>query len=363
MSGERVRRARREPTEPMAQIVYLEQALRVRRRNIAAVPAPRLRTWRPYTMFYVALVGLAGALLADPGGSARQLCGAWLVPTLGWVAANYGADHLDRGVEDATATPHRAISSGRMRSVTGLVGMVVCTLTGGVLAVALNWRTWVLVTAALVGGVAYGAVLRTGGPAGNLVRGALTACAFLFGAMAVRPYPSPALLVVALVFLLHDTATNLVGALRDVDGDRRSGCRIFPVRQGAPATRVVVTVLCLLWLVTASVTPLLWGGRAAHPAVFGGMLGVVGVLVVTAVLTLARAGGVVSPWRALRAHQLLTVERLVLACAFVGLAVGLPVALALLVPAGALSGLLSVQRDRPVNRRPGRVPRRTGLPV
>lgn len=363
MSGERVRRARREPAEPMAQIVYLEQALRMRRRNAAAAAAPRPRTWRPYTMFYVGLVGLAGALLADPGGSARQLCGAWLVPTLGWVAANHGADHLDRG-SDAVAAPHKATSFGRMRPVTGLVGMVVCALAGGVLAVTLNWRTWVLVAAALVGGIAYGAGLRTRAPAGNLVRGGLTACAFLFGAMAVRPYPSLALLVVALVFLLHDTATNLVGALCDVDGDRRSGCRVLPVRHGAPATCAAVTVLCPLWLATASVTPLLWGGRAAHPAVFGGMLGVVGVLAATAVLTLARAGGVVSPSRALRAHQLLTAERLVLACAFVGLAVGLPVALALLVPAGALSGLLSVQRDRPVNRRPGRLPpRRTGLPV
>ncbi|HEY9475436.1 MAG TPA: UbiA family prenyltransferase [Mycobacteriales bacterium] len=325
----------------MAQVVYLERAVRLRRENAAATVTPHRRTWRPYTMFYVGLVGLAGALLADPTGSARELCGAWLVPTLGWVAGHYGADYLDREF-DAVAKRHRPVSSDWMRPVTGLVGMVVCTSAGGMLAVALNWRTAPLLAAMLVGGVAYNVLFRARGPAENLTRGGLTAFALLFGAMAVRPYPPAALLVVAAVFLLHDTATNLVGALRDVDGDRGSGYRTFPVRHGVTATLTVVTVLCLLWSVLAAVAPWLLGGRAAGRPVFWGMLGAASVLATAAVVMLVRVGRRLSPRQALHAHELLTLERLVLACAFVGLAVGLPVALALLVPAGALNGLLSV---------------------
>src|SRR5258708_33991155 len=53
-----------------------------------------LQTWRLYTLFYVGLVGLAGALLADPSGPAWRLAPAWRWPPPGWSGGHYGGGHL-----------------------------------------------------------------------------------------------------------------------------------------------------------------------------------------------------------------------------------------------------------------------------
>lgn len=333
----------------------------------AATANPHIQTWRPYTMLYVGLVGLAGALLAggadgsgalvvadaagsgarsvDAAGSADaaasvvRLCGAWLVPTLGWIAGHYGGDYFDRRL-DAAAKPHRPIPSGRMPARVALAGMIVCSAVGGVLAVLLNWRALLLVGVALTTGIAYSVVFKSRGFPGNLVRGSLTSLAFLFGAMAVREHPPPVLLVVAAVFLLHDTASNLVGTLRDVEGDRASGCGTFAVRHGAAPTIVVVVALCVGWIALAALSPLALAEHAAQPGPFYGLLLVAAGLVVTALATLTQDPGPPRPRTALRAHETLTLERVVLASAFAGLAAGLPVALGLAIPAVVLSLML-----------------------
>lgn len=289
-------------------------------------------------MFYLGLVGLAGALLADPAGSAGRLCGAWLVPTLGWAAGHHAAGDVapDPNTVARSPLPGR---SGRPRPTIGLAGMVTCAMGGGILAVVLNWRTAPLVAVALLTGLACRGRLRAHGLAANLAGAGGTALAFLLGTMAVRRYPGSGLLLVAAVFGLHDLATNLVGALRDVDGDRRSGCRTFPVRHGVSSTLVVVATLCVLWLALAAATPVSLGAvgvEVAERPAFWGLLGLAAALASMAVLALVRAGPRLAP----RAHAILALERVALACAFVGLAAGLPVALALLLPAGVLTGLL-----------------------
>lgn len=310
-------------------------------RSVPAVVRPHVRAWRPHTMLYVGLVGLAGALLAERTGSVWELCGAWLVPTLGWVAGHFGGDYVDREL-GAVATSHRPVPSGQMGASSALGRMAACATLGAVIGCLLNWRTLLLVGLALLAGIAYSTLLKAHGLAGSLVRGSLTAFAFVFGAMAVRPYPPVALLAVAAVFWLHDTASNLVGTLRDVDGDRACGYDTFPVRHGVTATVATAVALCALWLGLAALAPVPLSGRAAFPAVFWALLGVVTVLVGVALTALVRAPRPVPLPVALRAHEILALERVVLACAFIGLSAGLPTALGLAVPATVLSALLQV---------------------
>ncbi|WP_316524325.1 UbiA family prenyltransferase [Kitasatospora brasiliensis] len=293
-------------------------------------PTPRtalfahLETWRPYTAFYVGLVGLAGALLATPHPSVAGCLAAWAIPTLGWLGGLYGGDYFDREL-DARAKPQRPIPSGRMSATTALGCFLSCSAAGGLLSLALNWRTVLLVFGALAAGVAYSKVFKARGLSGNIVRGSMTALAFLYGAMMVGDYPPARLLPVALVFWLHDAASNLVGAVRDIDGDREGGYRTFAVDRGA--TRASATAALLL----AGAYAL----AASAPAILGRswQTGYVVALLVAAASAAAAVGPLLRPHgetrpQAYRAHAVLVMTRIVLAGSFalwsLGPALGAP---------------------------------------
>ncbi|WP_370943781.1 UbiA family prenyltransferase [Amycolatopsis sp. cg5] len=263
-------------------------------------------TWRPYTTTYVGLVGLAGATLAAPDPSGWSLLGAWAVPTLGWLAGLYGGDYFDREL-DAIAKPHRPIPSGRMTARGALVAMALCVAIGAAAALALNWRTVFLVVAALVAGVSYSTFFKARGLSGNLVRGGLTAFAFLFGTMMTATYPPLNLLAVAGLFWLHDAGTNLVGALRDLDGDAEGGYQTLPVRRGVTVSLACATGLYALWLLIALTLPMSPG--------YAVMLGVAAALGASALVVVLRAPRPLPRKPALRAHEILVLERIVLACA------------------------------------------------
>src|SRR5579884_767966 len=139
-----------------------------------------VQTWRPYTMWYAGLVGMAGASLVTEQQNAWRLIAAWAGPTLGWIYGHYLGDYLDRRL-DAISKPQRPIPSGRLRPGSALWSGLICLGGAGCIGLMLNWRTLVLVLVAAVGIAAYNGLFKARGLAGNSVRGALTAVAFLFG--------------------------------------------------------------------------------------------------------------------------------------------------------------------------------------
>ncbi|HEX5121113.1 MAG TPA: UbiA family prenyltransferase [Pseudonocardiaceae bacterium] len=291
-----------------------------------------VETWRPYTACYVGLVGLAGAAIAVPAADPVRLFAAWGVPTLGWLGGLYGGDYFDREL-DAKAKPHRPIPSGRMRAGTALGMLIGCTTAGGALGLLVNWRTALLVLAALVTGIAYSAIFKARGVTGNVVRGLITVCAFLFGTMCVLDWPPPGLLLLAAVFLFHDTGSNLVGALRDMDGDRDGGYDTLPVRRGTDYSVRVVTA-CFALSYACAIGGAVLAGRSF------GIVSVTGV-VIAAVLcgrSVALLGErPLTRLIALHAHEVLVLERVLLAGALLCLGIGwigVPITVAALVAAG-----------------------------
>src|SRR5262245_41247002 len=81
-------------------------------RGWRTVFAAHVQTWRPYTLPYPGLIGLAGAVL---GGErvVFRLAMVWLGVTLGWLGGLYLGDWFDREL-DAIAKPQRPIPSGRL---------------------------------------------------------------------------------------------------------------------------------------------------------------------------------------------------------------------------------------------------------
>lgn len=266
---------------------------------------------RPDTLFYAGLVGLSGAVLSRPDADPHQLFLAWLVPTLAWVASLYGGDYFDRDL-DALTKPHRPVPSGRIRPETARNLMVLFIGAGGLIAVLVNPRTILLAAAATAFGIAYARFLKGRGLWGNIMRGLPTALTVLWGSMVVQDLPALELLPLAVMFWVHDSGSNLLGALCDRDGDRRGGYETYPVRHGDDATVRALVGFTAGWVVLAGTWPLLFPSAVAAPVAYYGLLLVAVVLGGFSLRGVLRAGRPIPRPVGLRAHEIVVVERLVL---------------------------------------------------
>jgi geranylgeranylglycerol-phosphate geranylgeranyltransferase len=312
-----------------------------------------IETWRPYTLWYVGLVGLAGAGLAGGLHHPWRLVAAWAAPTAGWLGGHYLGDYFDREL-DAASKPHRPIPSGRLSVTAALWCGRGCFTILAVLAATGGWGTVSVAMAGAFGIVAYSRWFKARGAAGNLVRGALGAVALLYGALEAGFRPPPghsaarpvsALVVLMLAFWLHDTMSNLVGTLRDIEGDRAGGYQTLPVRRGAPFAVAAVVALYAA-AIAAAIAGGLLAGRGRATAYLATLL-VVTAIGAAAIAPLVAHRARMPPVVALRAHCLLVIERVVLASAVVGLGLGAGLQLVLVVPMVALTWWTqSVMRSR-----------------
>jgi len=255
-------------------------------RGAAALRA-HVETWRPYTLWYVGLVGLAGAGQAG-GHRLWPLVAAWATPTAGWLGGHYLGDYADRRL-DAMAKPYRPIPSGRLAPRHALACAYACFAAVAVLAVAGGVGTSAVAVLAVAGIVGYSRWFKASGVAGNLVRGALGAAALMYGVVAARP-----------------------GAL-----DRAAVATSAAIVATAVAAGVLHGPRGRWWYLATLAVALVLGVAALRP-------------VVTARRTMPAAV-------ALRAHGLLVIERLLLASAAVGLGLGPAWQYGLAVPMIALT--------------------------
>ncbi|MGB3442554.1 MAG: UbiA family prenyltransferase [Actinophytocola sp.] len=267
---------------------------------------------RPDTLFYAGTVGVSGAVLTDVDTPLRLLLLAWLVPTLAWIASIYGGDYFDRDLDRLTK-PHRPIPSGRLGAGTARAIMVAGIGFGGLVAALVNPLTAGLAAVACLVGIAYASVLKGRGLWGNVVRGLPTALTLLWGSMVVQPLPEPRLVPLAVAFWLHDSGSNLLGALGDRDGDRRGGYRTYPVCRGDEATVRGLVSFGVCWVALAALWPLVPGaGGSISPPVYTAGLAVAALASWAAVSLVARASRPIPRAVCLRAHEIVVAERIVL---------------------------------------------------
>src|SRR6185437_1227218 len=204
-----------------------------------------LEMTRPYTMFHAGLVAVAGAELASSGhGAPWRMALAGVVTICGWEAGLYAGDYYDREL-DAQSKPFRPVPSGRVSPREAFLTMVGLILTGYACALALGPGNLAMAILTTVLGIAYSKTFKAKALLGNFDRGVLGVCAALFGALAVgTPAHGTVLLLLLLVFL-HDSASNLVGTIRDVDGDRAAGYATVPVVYGVPRAASIAAGLAL----------------------------------------------------------------------------------------------------------------------
>jgi geranylgeranylglycerol-phosphate geranylgeranyltransferase len=303
-----------------------------------------LEMTRPYTLFHSGLLALAGAEVASLGHiAAGRVVLVALVALCGWEAGLYAGDYFDRDL-DAQSKPTRAIPSGRVSAREAWCVMVALILIGCMAALALGVPNLLIAIVTTGLGIAYSKTLKARALLGNFDRGVLGIAAVAFGAAASSSIAwLPLLLLMAMVFC-HDSSTNLVGAMRDMDGDRAAGYQTVPVVYGMGRAADIACWLALASSAFALCTLSLLPGRVWLAVLF--LLGAL-LIVCRVYIPLARAHDQVSRPQAFAAHKALVYERLTLLCAFT--AFFLPVPVVLLVFAGTIGATAISQnllRDR-----------------
>lgn len=282
----------------------------MRRRSGARMLA-HLETWRLYTTPYPFMLALAGIGVTRSGAHGWHILIPCIGLTAGWLGAHYMGDLLDRDL-DAISKPHRPIPSGRLLPREALVSASALFLALLVLGALGDWQTLPVSAAIIVGSIAYNARFKTLGIYGNLVRGSLGALGLLYGALAWQPGLSWHIVVPALVLLAHDTSSNLVGTLRDADGDSAGHCQTVTVAHGHRFSVIVATSCYAAAL--AGAASVYWLLGMDNPSYVVALL-LSACLGCVAFASLRRPSSL-GREKALQAHAILNVERMVLTGGF-----------------------------------------------
>ena len=275
-------------------------------------------TMRPYTLFWCGLVSLLGAsLMYGDIPPLRVSLLVFFIPILGWIAGLYLADYYDRNL-DAIQKPHRPIPSGRMLPREALYIGATYAIIGLGLTLLLPFFNILLVFLAGILVFCYAKYTKARGLLGNFNRGAMTVITYLFGVFSISssssiPFP---LWMLSFVFFLHDTNSNIIGAIRDVHGDKRGGCKTTPVRYGIRRTLYISIFFSVLYLlITVGIIYLY--SILAYPVYFLLLL-FIGILILCVMyLILFTSMNFLTRKQSLHAHELFVAERIIFASAFI----------------------------------------------
>lgn len=267
-------------------------------------------------MIWCGLVSLAGACIYYGGfPSLKTAFMAFLIPMMGWTAGLYLSDFLDRKL-DGIQKPHRPIPSGRIKPYEAIGVGGVLAISGFILSIFLSVYNIIMVFIVAFLVFSYAKLTKSRGLLGNINRGAVTVAAFFFGVFSIgQPIDSIPVYVwlLSFVFLFHDTNSNLVGAIRDMEGDKRGGYVTIPVKYGLKKSVLISLILTFIWLSLALLLPF-------HYEFLNKYFYIVMILDVCILILLYiylfRSIRVFSREKALKFHEFFIIERTTLASAF-----------------------------------------------
>jgi geranylgeranylglycerol-phosphate geranylgeranyltransferase len=271
---------------------------------------------RPYTVVWCGLVSLVGAcatLGKIPSISDTLL--VLFIPMMGWVAGLYLSDYLDRNL-DVIQKPHRPIPSGRIRPKEAIIIGAVFAFTGFFLTFFLPLYNIILVFIVALLVFVYTYISKSRGLSGNINRGLVTVAAYFFGVFAIGTPLStlpPYVWLLSIVFLLHDTNSNLVGAIRDIEGDKKGGYRTIPVTYGIKFSVYLSLLLTAVWLPLSLLLPLYYHFLSVE---FYLVMIIDVAILFFLYIYLLRSISSYSREKGLRFHEFFVIERITLASAF-----------------------------------------------
>lgn len=255
---------------------------------------------------------------------------------MGWAAGLYLSDYLDRDL-DAIEKPHRPIPSGRIHPTEALIIGAILAFSGLFLSYILSIWNFILVFVVALLVFSYAKLSKSRGILGNLNRGLVTVAAYIFGVSTTGHSPQFFPLYVwllSLVFLLHDTNSNLVGAIRDMKGDKEGGYMTIPVKYGLTISIVLSILLTGGWLFLALFIPFYYQFLSQQ---FYGLMILDITVLVAFYIYLFRSIKQYTREKALHFHEFFVIERIILASAFIVGIASLPLGMMIFLLALAIT--------------------------
>lgn len=290
-----------------------------------------IEIWRPYTILWCGLVSLAGSCITNLGlPPIKTAILVTIIPIIGWISGLYLIDFIDRKL-DVIQKPHRPIPSGRIKREEALfIGAFLVTL-GILLTILLNLINLflVIIVAALV--YSYAKFTKSRGVIGNLNRGSVTVAAFVFGVFSINlPLNMIPIFIwyFSIVFLIHDTNSNMIGAIRDIEGDKKGGYITLPVKYGVKNTGFLSIFLTILWF---SLTIIIAIYSQFFKIEFFMVIVLDFLIIIYFYIYFFNSLKNYSRRKALNFHKILVIERIVLVSAFIFGTVDLYIALFIFV--------------------------------
>ena len=171
------------------------------------------------------------------------------------------------------------------------------------------------VAAALV--LFYARFSKSRGILGNINRGLITGTAFFYGVFSINNSLSLIPLYIwfiSLIFIIHDINSNLIGAIRDMEGDKRGGYSTFPVKYGIRMSISASLILTIIWISLTVTIPIYFDFLNT---IYYLILALVFIIILLLYFFLFKSLYVFNRKKALKAHEFFVVERITLASAFI----------------------------------------------
>ena len=242
----------------------------------------------------------------------------WCLSDVWWSSANTRdtACFFHRTL-DRIQKPHRPIPSGRISPYEALFASAVYAVIGFGLTFLLPVRNLILVF--IVGSLVffYAKFTKAHGLLGNCNRGAITLVTYLFGVASIESFSSIPLSLwsLSLVFFFHDTNSNIIGAIRDIVGDRSGGYSTTPVKYGTSNTLIISVLLSIVYIVI-TIGVFSFSHIIRYPTYFMLLLSIGVLILILMYLILFSAGSALTQKQSLHAHELFVAERILFASAF-----------------------------------------------
>ncbi len=193
-----------------------------------------------FTGLYLAGAGFPG--LADTAGAFAIILFVWF----GGVILN---DYYDFEVDSIT-DPYRPLPSGRITRKEVLVAALVF-LSAGIGLSAFGSASLVAATVVLVIlSIMYNSTLKKMGLIGSFSFGLIEGLSFTIGVFTVGGFDLLTLMVVISIILLH-TSVNITGAIKDFEGDKKSGNMTVPAKYGIETSAKLIMLFLLFSFIAA----------------------------------------------------------------------------------------------------------------
>jgi 4-hydroxybenzoate polyprenyltransferase/geranylgeranylglycerol-phosphate geranylgeranyltransferase len=298
--------------------------------------------WRVYSLLWSGIVSLLGACVAIgdfPSFKVSLL--VFIIPVFGWISGLYAMDYLDRKL-DLIEKPNRPIPSGRIKPKEAIICACIFAGMGLFLSLLLNIINIFIVFLIAITVITYTSFSKARGILQNLNRGLITWTTFFFGYFAITQNVPMHNLLFSFVFFFHDASTNIIGALRDIKGDKKGGYKTTPVRYGVTNALLIALVFSTIFL-----SIILYSIFKTNIIIFLDKFSIIFILALICIIALYSIGFYfrknLDRKKALIIHSLFVSERVILACAFIiGIAKDFYLALTIFIIVAPATAILQI---------------------